>query len=271
MGVIPSDYNDNTHVYENLPQKSTSSTEEKLPWAALVKDDGAGSGTQRRRSNLHLMAPKPFSLNSKPTPYSSVNNVSQSSMYNSQNLDQSDAPLHNTHNTQDSQSLSDNLNNFESNQSNDSYKPTEPMTTQLSNKTPPPPPVRGTSKYITTDVPNLETFKEMLKKSSSNRNYEIPVPAILKKGRNARNSQKGRYLTISSSEPIKLEQNISQSPKLHSQAGDLITSVSSWGIFCFQMFIEIIKNSFVFFQICSSNEPCCTGKRLSLYSRMHEK
>ncbi|XP_060565630.1 uncharacterized protein LOC132724715 isoform X3 [Ruditapes philippinarum] len=224
VGVIPSDYNDNTHVYENLPQqKSSSSTEEKLPWAALVKDDGAASGTPRRRSNLHLMAPKPFSLNSKPTPYSSVNNIS---MYNSQNLDQSDAPLHNNHNTQDSQShsISDNLNTFENNQSNDSYKPTEPMATQLSNKTPPPPPVRGTSKYIA-DVPNLERFQEMLKKSSSNRNYEIPVPAILKKGRNARNSQKGRYLTISSSEPIKLEQNISQSPKLHSQAGDLITSM----------------------------------------------
>ncbi|XP_053383535.1 pleckstrin homology domain-containing family A member 7-like isoform X5 [Mercenaria mercenaria] len=226
VGVIPSDYNDNTHVYENLPQqKSTSSDEQKLPWAALLKDEEPVSGTQRRRSNLHLMTPKPFSLNSKPTPYSSVNNVSSSSMYNSQNLDQSDAPLHN-HNTQDSlsQSFNDNLNNFENNQSNDNYKPTEQMTVQLTNRTPPPPPVRGTSKYITADVSNLENLKEMFKKSSSNRNYEPPVPAILK-GRNARNSQKGRYLTISSSEPIKLEQNALQSPKLHSQAGDLITSM----------------------------------------------
>lgn len=201
--------------------------EQKLPWSALLKDEEPSTGTQRRRSNLHLMAPKPFSLNSKPTPYSSVNNVSSSSVYNSQNLDQSDAPLHN-HNTQDSQSqsFSDNMNNFESNQSNDSYKPTEPVTEQLTSKTPPPPPVRGTSKYITADVSNLENLKEMFKKSTTNRNYEQPVPAILKKGRNARNSQKGRFMTISSSEPIKLEQNALQSPKLHSQAGDLITSVS---------------------------------------------
>lgn len=174
------------------------------------------------------MTPKPFSLNSKPTPYSSINNVSSSSTYNSQNIDQSDAPLHN-HNTQDSQSqpfLSDNMNNFEGNQSNARNKPIEPMTTQATKKTPPPPPVRGTSRYLTTDSAQLENLKEMFQKTTSNRNYETPVPAILKKGRNARNAQKGRYLTISSSEPVKLEKSSLLSPKLHSQAGDLISSVS---------------------------------------------
>lgn len=228
IGVIPSDYNGIAHVYENLPQQKAASTEQKFPWSALLKEDENASGTKRRRSNLHLMAPKPYSLNSKPTPYSSVNNIASSSVYNSQKHNQSDAPLHN-HNTQDSQSqpFSDSMNNVESNQSNGSYKPTEPMAVQLTSRTPPPPPVRGTSKYLTADASQIENLKEMFKKSSTNRNYEPPVPAILKKGRNARNAQKGRYLTISSSEPIKLEQNALQSPKHYSQAGDLISSVSS--------------------------------------------
>lgn len=219
VGVIPSDYNDSAnHVYENLPQQKPTAPSEadaKLPWLQTT-DDGSSTGTPRRRSNLHLMTPKPFSLNSKPTPYSSVHSLPSTSLYDNQNIDTSHASSH-IHNTQISQSQpSLDNSNIEMNQSNDTYKPAEPMKTQSSNKTPPPPPVRGTSK----------NFKDLFTSSHTNRNFEQPVPSILKKGRNARAGNKARYLTISSSQPVKLEKTLPQSPKLRSQAGDLFTSVS---------------------------------------------
>jgi len=180
-----------------------------------MADNTNSLGAPRRRSNLHLITPKPFSLNSKPTPYSSVHSLPSSS-YDNPAIDQSDASLHN-HNTQISQSQpSLDNSNIEMNQSNDTYKPAEPMKIQTSNKTPPPPPVRGTSK----------NFKDMFTTSQTNRNFDPPVPAILRKGRSNRVGNKARYLTISSSQPVKLEKTSPQSPKIRSQAGDLFTSVS---------------------------------------------
>ncbi|XP_052798632.1 uncharacterized protein LOC128230418 isoform X11 [Mya arenaria] len=226
VGVIPSDYSDSVnHVYENLPQQKTApadDTEEKKPWAPSVNTDVANpSGTQRRRSNLHLMTPKPFSLNSKPTPFTSVYTSFSTA---SQILPQTDAPLLN-HNTQLSQSQpSFETMNFEKSQSNATYKPTEPIKMQHTNKTPPPPPVRDSSRYRTSEV-NPQSFQDLFAKSPTNRNFDPPVPSILKKGKNNRALNKGRYMTISSSEPVKLEKSSPQSPKLHSQAGDLISSM----------------------------------------------
>lgn len=243
VGVIPSDYNDSTnHVYENLPQqKSTAPSEAdaKLPWLSTTTDDTNSSGTQRRRSNLHLMTPKPFSLNSKPTPYSSVHSLPSSSLYDNQTPDQSDASLHN-HNTQISQSqpsLDSNI--VESSQSNDTYKPAEPVKVQSSNKTPPPPPVRGTSK----------NFK--FTSSSTNRNFEPPMPAILRKGKTGRAGDKTRYQTISSSQPVMLEKTSPQSPKIRSQAGDLFTSVSQF------IFLSLFWSHYVAFKLLGIVEEAC--------------
>ncbi|XP_052220641.1 uncharacterized protein LOC127837513 isoform X3 [Dreissena polymorpha] len=231
VGVVPSEYtHSESHVYENLPhQMASSPTQPQPPWApAVVTSEVEPVGKQRRRSNLHLITPKPFTLNSKPTPFSSVNNVSSLPQYRSvsSNLDQTDAPLQsiNIQNNQSQPSLQNGGVNADLSKSNDTYQPTESMRTQPSNKTPPPPPVRESSKYITAEVSH-QNFADILGKSPTNRNYERPVPTILKKGKNNRALNKMRYMTISSSEPVKLEKSSPHSPKLHSQAGDLITSL----------------------------------------------
>lgn len=233
VGVVPSEYNHSeSHVYENLPHQTASSpTQPQPPWTpTVVTSEVEPVGKQRRRSNLHLITPKPFTLNSKPTPFSSVNNVSSLPQYRSvsSNLDQSEAPLQ-SNNIQSNQSQPSFQNggvNADSSQSNGTYQPTEPMRTQPAIKTPPPPPVRESSKYITAEV-SQQNFADILGKSPTNRNYERPLPTILKKGKNNRALNKARYMTISSSEPVKLEKSSPQSPKLRSQAGDLITSVSA--------------------------------------------
>lgn len=230
IGVVPSDYTDSmNHVYENLPQQKSPSpadTDVRKPWQPAVEPEVSNpSGPQRRRSNLYLMTPKPFSLNSKPTPFTSVFTSSSTANFSSPNLDQPDAAIHNQNTllTQSQPILHNSK--IESNKSNVAYEPTEPLAAKITNKTPPPPPVRDSSRFRTSEV-NPKAIEEMFAKSSTSRNFEPPVPAILKKGKNNRALNKTRYMTISSSEPVKLEKSSPQSPKLHSQAGDLITSVS---------------------------------------------
>ena len=251
VGVIPSetsDYTDsNFPVYENLPQTKSSSSSDpssgSAPWASVASDNNNPTGTQRRRSLLHLMTPKPFN---KTTQYSSVNNIS--TPHSNPETDQSDSFL-NTQPIESSQSLglehkpfdfetsqSNGLEHkpfhFESSLLNASHTSTDPVMQMINSKTPPPPPVRGTSKRITLD--SFPTFRNQVQKNRGEippppRNYVLPEPVILNKKspRNSRAINKERYLTISSSQPVKLEQNSLQSPKLQSQAGDLISSVSS--------------------------------------------
>ena len=203
VGVIPShpDYTDAAPVYENLPQQKSNVSSVKH-WAAILNNNDTVSGHERRRSNLQLMTPKPF------TPYN--------------------------------------------NQTNHSYPSvTSPEPQPSFSRTPPPPPVRGqkliqpeigSQSYSSLPVTMTTTVNGHVSPSSQRSPlgqssspgqrdllkvpaWEKPVP------RNKRiivpkRSNKGRYLTISSSQPVKLEKSSPQSPKLHSQAGDLITSVS---------------------------------------------
>ena len=189
-------------VYENLPQQKSSVTSPVKPWASILPDSNNPNATERRRSNLQLMAPKPY------TPYGSQSVT---------NIPASDPPP-----------------GF--------------------SRTPPPPPIRGqkliqperdSQSYSSLPAsmtatmnghvspqdqrsslgPNAFEQKDLLKVPM----WEKPVHKNRKQIIGPRRAaNKGRYLTISSSQPIKLEKTSPQSPKLYSQAGDLISSVSIW-------------------------------------------
>ena len=229
VGVIPShpEYTDSAPVYENLPQQKSSVISPIKPWASVLADSNNPSTTERRRSNLQLMAPKPY------TPYNG----------------------HSQPQSQISQSYTS--------------IPAENPPPGFS-RTPPPPPVRGqkliqpessSQSYSSLPFSMTTTLNGHVSpqgqrsphspgqgQSSSPRqrdllkvpSWEKPIPR--NKGRiigPRRTANKGRYLTISSSRPIKLEKEKTspQSPKLHSQAGDLITSVST-------IFISFHKSSY---------------------------
>ena len=198
-------------MYENLPQQKSNTTSSVKNWAAILKDADNISGTERRRSNLQLMTPKPF------TPYN--------------------------------------------NQGNQSYPiVTSPDPPAGFSRTPPPPPIRGqkliqpensSHSYSSLPVSMTTTMNGHISpqsqrspsgQSSPGQRDFLKVPAWEKpvpKNKSRiipKRSNKGRYLTISSSQPVKLEKTSPQSPKLHSQAGDLITSVSK--IVQFTLFLK---------------------------------
>lgn len=203
VGVIPShsEYTDPAPVYENLPQQKSSVISPVKPWASILPDANNPNSTERRRSNLQLMAPKPY------TPYGSqsFSNVTATDLPPGFSRTPPPPPIR-------GQKL---IQPESSSQSYSSLPAT--MTTTMNGHISPQEQrsPRGQSSFGDMDFLKVPAWEKPVPKNKT----RIIGPK--------RAANKGRYLTISSSQPIKLEKTSPQSPKLYSQAGDLISSVST--------------------------------------------
>ena len=228
VGVIPShsDYQDSAPVYENLPQPSSSVISPVKPWTAILSDSNNPSSTERRRSNLQLMAPKPY------TPYNRQSQPQSQTVQSYSGIPAENPPEGFSRTPPPPPVRGQKLIQPETTGQSYTAAPFS-MTSALNGHVSP----QGQRSPHSPGQNRRSPHSPGLGRRSSPRQQDLlKVPAWEKpipknRGRiigPRRSANKGRYLTISSSQPIKLEKEKSspQSPKHRSQAGDLISSVS---------------------------------------------